>query len=38
MRADYRFFMVKSKDTAPAFFGVENRFGHRVAAGILLTY
>jgi hypothetical protein len=38
LRADYRFFMVKSKDTAPVFFGMENRFGHRVAAALLLTY
>jgi Outer membrane protein beta-barrel domain len=38
LRADYRFFMVKGKDAAPAFFGVEDRFGHRVTAGLLLTY
>ena len=37
-RGDYRFFRVKSKDAAPAFFGMENRYGHRVAAGLLLTY
>jgi hypothetical protein len=30
--------MVKSKDTAPVFFGQENRFGHRVYGGLLFTY
>ena len=38
VRADYRFFMVKSKDTAPSFFGQENRYGHRLYGGLLLTY
>ncbi len=38
VRADYRFFMVKSKDTAPSFFGREDRWGHRVYGGLLLTY
>jgi hypothetical protein len=38
LRADYRLFMVKGKDTAPAFFGQENRYGHRVYGGLLLTY
>ena len=27
VRADYRLFMVKHKDTAPAFFGQENDMG-----------
>ena len=38
LRGDYRFFMVKSKDTAPVFFGNENRYGHRVQAGLVFTY
>lgn len=38
LRADYRLLMVKNKDTAPAFFGTDNRFGHRVYGGLLLTY
>jgi opacity protein-like surface antigen len=38
VRADYRLFMVKQNDTAPAFFGQENRYGHRVYGGLVLTY
>jgi len=38
LRADYRLFAVKNKDTAPDFFGKENRFGHRVYGGLLFTY
>jgi hypothetical protein len=38
IRGDYRLFVVKGKDTAPAFFGVENRYGHRVQAGLIFTY
>ena len=38
VRGDYRFFMVKSKDAAPVFFGNENRYGHRVQAGLVFTY
>lgn len=38
LRADYRLFVVKNKDTAPGFFGKENRYGHRVYGGLLLTY
>jgi outer membrane protein with beta-barrel domain len=38
VRGDYRFFMVRSKDTAPVFFGNENRYGHRVQAGLVFTY
>lgn len=39
LRADYRLFAVKSNDTAPEFFGkTDTRFGHRLYAGILLTY
>jgi len=28
---------VQSKDDAPAFFGQETRYGHRVYAGVLLN-
>lgn len=38
VRADYRFFMVKNNDGAPWFFGNENRYGHRVQAGLIFTY
>ena len=37
IRGDYRFIAVQSKDDAPAFFGRENRYGHRVYAGVLLN-
>jgi Outer membrane protein beta-barrel domain len=37
LRADYRFIAVQSKDDAPAFFGQETRYGHRVYGGILLN-
>lgn len=37
LRADYRFIAVQSKDDAPSFFGAENRYGHRVYAGVLLN-
>lgn len=38
VRGDYRFFMVRNKDSAPLFFGNENRYGHRVQAGLVYTY
>jgi hypothetical protein len=38
LRGDYRFFMVKNKDTAPLFFGTETRYGHRIQAGLIFTY
>jgi hypothetical protein len=38
VRGDYRFFMIRNKDTAPGFFGNENRYGHRVQAGLVFTY
>ena len=38
LRGDYRFLAVQSKDTAPLFFGSENRYGHRVSAGLIFTY
>ena len=37
LRGDYRFIAVQSKDDAPAFFGQETRYGHRVYAGVLLN-
>ncbi len=37
VRGDYRFIAVQSKDEAPAFFGREERYGHRVYAGVLLN-
>jgi hypothetical protein len=38
-RGDYRLMMVDGKDTAPAFFGRESiRYGHRISAGLVLTY
>jgi hypothetical protein len=36
-RGDYRFIMVRSSDTAPGFFGQENRYGHRVYGGLVLN-
>ena len=37
LRGDYRFVALKSKDDAPAFFGTETRYGHRVYGGVLLN-
>lgn len=38
LRADYRFIAVRSRDDAPAFFGLnETRYGHRVYGGVVLT-
>ena len=37
LRADYRFIGVQSKDDAPAFFGREDRFGHRIYGAVLLN-
>lgn len=36
-RGDYRFIAVQSKDDAPAFFGQETRYGHRIYGGVLLN-
>lgn len=39
IRGDYRLFIVKSNDTASSFFASQDtRYGHRVSAGLLLTY
>ena len=37
LRGDYRFVAVQSKDDAPAFFGQETRFGHRVYGGVIVN-
>jgi len=37
LRGVYRFIALKSKDDAPAFFGSETRYGHRVYGGVLLN-
>jgi hypothetical protein len=37
LRGDYRFVAVQSKDEAPAFFGRETRYGHRVYGGVILN-
>ena len=38
VRGDYRFFAIDSKDDAPAFFGRENRHGHRVYGGLVFGF
>src|SRR5262245_37911989 len=37
LRGDYRFIGVQSKDDAPAFFGQETRYGHRVYGAVILN-
>jgi hypothetical protein len=37
LRGDYRFIAVQSKDDAPAFFGQETRYGHRVYGAVILN-
>ena len=37
LRGDYRFVAVRSKTDAPAFFGQETRYGHRVYGGVILN-
>jgi len=37
LRGDYRFIAVQSQDDAPLFFGRQERYGHRVYAGVLLN-
>lgn len=36
-RGDYRFMMIRSSSTAPAFFGQEDRQGHRFYGGLILN-
>ena len=47
LRADYRFLAVRSRDVAPSapnerprpdFFGKENRYGHRLYAGVMVNF
>ena len=37
LRGDYRFIAVQGKDDAPAFWGVDTRYGHRVYGGVILN-
>jgi hypothetical protein len=37
LRGDYRFIGVQSKDEAPAFFGQETRYGHRVYGAVIVN-
>jgi hypothetical protein len=37
LRGDYRFIATQSKDSAPAFFGQETRYGHRVYAAVIIN-
>jgi hypothetical protein len=37
LRGDYRFIAVQSKDDAPSFFGRDERYGHRIYAGVLVN-
>jgi hypothetical protein len=37
LRGDYRFLAVQSKDDAPAFFGLDTRYGHRVYGAVIVN-
>jgi hypothetical protein len=37
LRGDYRFIATQSKDTAPAFFGQDTRYGHRVYGAVVIN-
>jgi opacity protein-like surface antigen len=37
LRGDYRFITTRSKDGAPAFFGRETRYGHRVYGALIIN-
>jgi hypothetical protein len=37
LRGDYRFITVRSNDSAPAFFGQETRYGHRVYGAVVVN-
>jgi hypothetical protein len=37
LRGDYRFIGVRSRDDAPAFFGQETRYGHRLYGAVILN-
>ncbi len=37
LRGDYRFIATQSKDTAPAFYGQDTRYGHRVYGAVIIN-
>lgn len=37
LRADYRFIAVRSSDGAPAFFGQDTRYGHRIYGAVVIN-
>jgi opacity protein-like surface antigen len=37
LRGDYRFLSVRANDSAPAFFGQETRYGHRVYGAVIIN-
>ena len=37
LRADYRFLAIRSNDDAPAFFGQDTRYGHRIYGGVIIN-
>jgi hypothetical protein len=37
LRGDYRFAMTRSKDDAPAFYGRDTRYAHRIYGGVVIT-
>ncbi|HEV3059025.1 MAG TPA: outer membrane beta-barrel protein [Vicinamibacterales bacterium] len=37
LRGDYRFTAVRANDGAPAFFGIDTRYGHRVYGGVVIN-
>ena len=37
LRGDYRFVAVRSNDSAPAFFGQDTRYGHRVYGALVIN-
>ena len=37
LRGDYRFAATRSKDDAPAFFGLESRYAHRVFGAVIIN-
>jgi outer membrane protein with beta-barrel domain len=37
LRADYRFLAVRAKDDAPAFFGTDTRYGHRIYGAVVIN-
>jgi hypothetical protein len=38
VRGDYRYVAIDSRENAPAFFGRENRYGHRLYGGLFLGF